>query len=73
MVDRVAQVVAGAVVWARDMVNTPARELSPDAFAARRSMVYAVFAVSEVTVNDPEVPAMVGDRLTHSPLSIRYW
>ena len=47
--------------------------LSPDAFAARRSMVYAVFAVSEVTVNDPEVPAMVGDRLTHSPLSIRYW
>jgi leucyl aminopeptidase len=27
------EVVAGAVAWARDMVNTPARELSPDQFA----------------------------------------
>ena len=27
------EVVAGAVAWACDMVNTPARELSPDQFA----------------------------------------
>jgi leucyl aminopeptidase len=27
------EVVAGAVAWARDMVNTPAHELSPDQFA----------------------------------------
>ncbi|MEO6469580.1 MAG: leucyl aminopeptidase, partial [Acidimicrobiia bacterium] len=28
-----AEVITEAVMWARDMVNTPARELSPDAFA----------------------------------------
>ena len=35
------EVVAGAVAWARDMVNTPARELSPDQFAEGRAAAAA--------------------------------
>ncbi len=54
------EVVAGAVAWARDMVNTPARELSPDAFA---KAAQRLLRGRNVRVEVLDVPALRRQRL----------
>ncbi len=51
---------AGAVAWARDMVNTPARELPPTEFA---KSAQARLRGKQVTVEVLDVPAMRRERL----------
>ncbi|MGZ4676842.1 MAG: leucyl aminopeptidase, partial [Acidimicrobiia bacterium] len=54
------EVVADAVAWARDMVNTPARELSPDAFA---KAAQKRLRGTNVRVEVLDVPALRRQRL----------
>lgn len=55
-----AEVIADAVCWARDMVNTPARELSPDQFA---KAAQALLRGRRVRVEVLDVAALRRERL----------